>query len=187
MPVETAPKQHVNWGSAALVCSEGLTNATLPPTTRPNEPRRLVNVSVPDTDRTIPWLVCPGRDRWLRAVRCFAGEMISTPSALAIQSTDPAETCHQLLGRCQAVVLWNVSTEHLGSWCTWITKTAIASPQTLQLAATTNLSVAEQAILSELGIVAMIRHPEQLPALGNLIRKYLATAGDRSRQSGTHP
>ncbi len=39
--------------------------ATLPPTTRPNELRPMVNVAVPETDRLIPWLICPGRDRWL--------------------------------------------------------------------------------------------------------------------------
>ena len=145
----------------------------------------MVNVAVPDTDRLIPWLICPGRDRWLRgSLLCRRNDFRSQlrwPSNRPIQRR-PVTSCS---GRCQAVVLWDVSTEHLGSWCTWIAKTAIESPQALQLAATTNLSVAEQAILSELGIVAMIRHPEQLPALGNLIRKYLASAGDWSRQSAT--
>jgi hypothetical protein len=132
-----------------------------------------MNHSIADADRLFNWLVCPGRDRWLRAVRCFAAELISERSAVSIRSCDPAAARQQLLGQPRAVVLWDVSAEQLGAWCNWITKTAIESPHVLQLAAVTDLSVAEQAILSELGIVTMIRHPEQLPKLGQLLRKYL--------------
>ena len=42
------------------------------------------------------------------------------------------------------------------------------------MAAATDLSPAEQAAVSELGVAAIIRHPEQLPKLANMIRVYFA-------------
>ena len=129
-----------------------------------------------DAAHTAAWLICSRDDRWPRAVRRFAPELTPGIGSMKMLVCEPADSASILFAQSSAIVLWQIETETLGAWCDRIAKTSIASPNVLQLAATSELSPLEQAALSELGVAAMIRHIEQLPMLAKMIRRYLAAA-----------
>lgn len=120
------------------------------------------------------FLICSQRDRWPRAMRRFMPGLVPPICSVQLQQCPPSDAGDLLAGRSRAIVLWDVIPTELGHYCDLIAKTAVASPSALQLAAVTSLSPAEQAALSELGVDAMVRHPEDLPKLGRLIHVYFA-------------
>ncbi len=122
----------------------------------------------------VPWVVCAEHDRWPRAVRRFVPELMPPNCSIEVLDCSPADAGSVLSGHWRAVVLWQVIPSRLGLYCDLIAKASIATPQFLQLAATTELSPLEQAALSELGAAAIVRHPEDLMKLAKLMGVYFA-------------
>jgi hypothetical protein len=123
-----------------------------------------------------PWIVCEAADRWLRAVRRFAPQMMPRSLIPAIEPAESAKVQQALSGHRLAVVLWEVRPDSLADSCDCLARTAIASPNVLQLVAGSGLSDLDQIVLTEFQTAASINHPEDLPRLARMIQGYFATS-----------
>ena len=123
-----------------------------------------------------PWWVYETSDRWIRAARRFAPdfelgwtfvkhEIASDLSSFMESPVDPAA---------RRVVLWQVDRDNLASAAAAIAHLSTRHRGDLQIAAINDLSSTIQMSLLELGIATIIRHPEQLPSLKNMIRLHFA-------------
>ena len=134
-----------------------------------------------------PWIVCDvavqnpavqrASGRWITAVRRFAPKLMPPPLIPCIVPAEPRKTRAMLAGNEQAVVLWEVRRESLAAACDCLAAVAMTSPQVLQLAAVAGLSDRERLVLSEFGCATMVRQPEDLPGLSQMIRGYFAITG----------
>jgi len=139
-----------------------------------------------------PWIVCDvavqnpavqnpavqrASGRWITAVRRFAPELMPPPLIPCIVPAEPPKARAMLAGNEQAVALWEVRRESLAAACDCLAAVAMTSPHVLQLAAVAGLSDRERLVLSEFGCATMVRQPEDLPGLSQMIRGYFAITG----------
>lgn len=120
------------------------------------------------------WIVSEIESRWVNAVRRFAPEMMPPPLIPSIVPAPTPKARAMLSGIDRAVVLWEVRRESLAASCDCLAAVAFSSPQVLQLLAVSGLSDRERLVLSEFRCAAMIRQPEDLPALSRMIHGYFA-------------
>ena len=124
---------------------------------------------------TVPtWLVVAEDPRWHVGIRRFVPEMFKDGRPVDVQPCQPAAVIESTRRLPRSVIFWDLAGDRLATWCESIAKTSLAAPTALQLAATTCLSPREQAVVSELGVAAVIRQIEQLPKLTAMVRAYFA-------------
>ncbi len=121
------------------------------------------------------WIVSEVENRWLTAVRRFAPDMMPRPLIPSIVPAPTPKARAMLVGIDKAVVLWEVRRESLATCCDCLAAVASSSPQVLQLLAVSGLSDRERLVLSEFPCAAMIRQPEDLPGLSQMIHGYFAS------------
>ncbi|MFK8111266.1 MAG: hypothetical protein AB8B91_03665 [Rubripirellula sp.] len=119
------------------------------------------------------WMVCAEHERWITAVRRFAPEMMA-PLVPAIHAFQPSQVKASLKTKpnLQAVLLWEVRQGSVLDACDNLAQIRIMARQVFCILAVTELGEREKTVLAELGSAAMIRHPEELPALAGMLKTY---------------
>lgn len=120
------------------------------------------------------WLVCESGQRWARAVRRFAPDLMPKPLVPSISTNGPQQTLDQLASRRghQAVLLWESPPGSLLPVCDSIVQADRICPIALQLVAASDRTEQEYAILLEFPCAAILRHPEDLAGIRVMIEAY---------------
>ena len=92
-------------------------------------------------------------------------------SVLRISALNATEMANRLQQNRKGSVLWCLDQISLDSAAQLMVQAQLKSPDMLQLAAVEDLSVRQRIILAELGVVVMVRNPEQLSLLRPMVQK----------------
>jgi len=78
-----------------------------------------------------------------------------------------------LRGKPQVAIFWEISADVLLARAAAITKIRRQYPDCLQLAGTNTLSSGDLAVISELGVAASARAPEDLPRMASMLQRFM--------------
>ena len=145
------------------------------------------------------WHVYESSDRWIHVVRRFAPDvfhhtsipdrcqdfmdvrMTADGQPLSIIPMGPiTPDVSQTIRRApddptdKRVVLWQVDRVNLPHACNAISQSRERRTRDLHMAAVSHLPNLARMALSEIGVATVIDHPEQLPMLSRMVRRYLA-------------
>ena len=123
------------------------------------------------------WVVCEASDRWSRAVRRFAPELL--PPSLFLTTIDVTwSTLTSSVAKYPTcVVLCDVERSSFGSHCESLARIASKCPHSLRLVAGNRLTDHQRVVLSELGVAAHLAQPEYLPRLSRMLAAHFASPG----------
>lgn len=126
------------------------------------------------------WMICEQGERWITAARRFAPQIMH-PLVPALQMVEVADLRNHLqpLGEQPAIVLCEVDRQELLQACDNLAQIKLLAPQALVLLAVAELSGRERSVLGEFGYSALVRHPEDLPVLTGLIRRYFEISSSK--------
>lgn len=112
-------------------------------------------------------------NRWLVASRRFCPAMTPQPFVLSFVACGLPSVHAHVRGHQHAAVLWDADRmEHRGDVFDAIAGLVAARPDVLQFVAASSLSLDERLALGEMGIVAIVDQPENLPRWTPLVTRY---------------
>lgn len=144
------------------------------------------------TLRTVDWMICERGQRWQTAAYRFSPEMLPPETVAAIAAVSIEEITKLVRLRRSPLLIWEVHPanvlavvdgiatlhRHRSSSVARISQTASAENRSpLHLVADLGLAQAARHALSEMGVAAFLRHPEELARLRTLIHHHFADPG----------
>ena len=136
-----------------------------------SESRTSISPSVLLQKTSFTWVVCSPSDRWCKAIKRFAPEILpQTPMVLTPVAPETALAVAQSLSL--GVVLWDCSGAGRFPECVRHLTNRRTSDLLLPIASVQGLSNPQKLLLGELGLSVTIGQPEELLSLAPLIRRY---------------
>ena len=165
-----------------------MSNDSQPTNSNSSSTHRSTTTILTDDSQKRLWVVCESGHRWITAVRRFATELMPNDLAASIVAAQPNQALALLVDQQKIqqrtqqrlIVLWEIAEATIDDNLHYISRTSIATDNTLQLAvwqagsSFESISGPAAAALTELGVTAAISQVEQLPGLSRLIHRFLA-------------
>lgn len=146
-------------------------------------------------DREVTVLVCESGQRWCDAARRFIGPFQHAPKSpvwsaacstrlrFRIQPVEHGKARASLQGLPEAVILWEISADNVAATAMTIAQVGVGRQDAIQIVALRD-GWSDQAWgygqrLMELGVVAVLKNPEELARLARLLqRRFERDGGD---------
>ncbi len=128
----------------------------------------------PEMAHIRPWVISDPSGRWLEGARRFAPQLTPKPLVASVTEATSDQATARIRAESKGVVLWATQPNQFAELCDCVGRAAIERPELLRLVAVEGLSNDELLVLGEFQVSAIVRHPEQLPGLKAMIRRYFA-------------
>ncbi len=122
------------------------------------------------------WIVSESGARWRKACWRFVPEWLGQSESLLVHSQPPGEVSARAERLGGGVLLWEIEWKQAAELPTLARMAASGAKRDdwLQIVAAASLTPRDRCALSEMGIAAFIRHPEDLPQLRRMVTGHFA-------------
>ncbi len=115
------------------------------------------------------WIVCESGQRFSQMVWRLAADWIGSDESLVVVNSDAKEVVPLTRRLNGGIVLWELSSSREVEVVQSLTNFDPDGRSWLKIVASGSLTLHDQSALSELGVAAIIRHPEELSRLQRLV------------------
>lgn len=128
------------------------------------------------------WVVCESGNRWRQSVLRWVPQWLGPHDTIAVSHVLAGEVAASTLRLQHGVVLWEIDTANELLVMRAIASLAVDRDRWLQVVALKRLATGDQlaprdlCALSEIGVAAVIRHPEELTQLRSMVSGHFAGA-----------
>lgn len=117
--------------------------------------------------------------RWQSALRQFVGQLVPSPIVLSVTACRASELVPTLHAAPRGILFWEIERSTLPDSLERVRHLKQRFPQLLQLAGTSGLSDFQCLALSEVGVAAIVSHPESLLRLKPALTGHFARSTRR--------
>jgi hypothetical protein len=122
------------------------------------------------------WLVCESGHRWRQSVVRLTSDWLSNQESITFRSLLASEVSVSTSRLPYGVLLWELDAASLVPAIQAIGSLSVDRDRWLQIVAVDRLSHRDRCAVSEMGVAAVVRHPEELPSLARMISGHFAGA-----------